>query len=78
MPDLNSLTNDQQLALKTAAKNLGDEFAGTFGVETIEQLLATSYDHLARPTGRRLLARRGATGSRARRFGRSPGTAGAR
>lgn len=47
MPDLNSLSNDQQLALKTAAKNLGDEFAGTFGVETIEQFLATSYDQFA-------------------------------
>lgn len=47
MPDLNSLTNDQQLALTTAAKNLGDEFAGTFGVETIEQYLATSYDQFA-------------------------------
>lgn len=47
MPDLNSLSNDQQLALKTAAKNLGDEFDGVFGVETIEQFLATSYDQFA-------------------------------
>jgi arsenate reductase len=47
VPDLNSLSNDQQLALKTAAKNLGDEFDGVFGVETIELFLVTSYDQFA-------------------------------
>jgi arsenate reductase len=47
MPDLDSLSPDQQLALKTAAHNLGDQFAGTFSVETIERFLQTSYDQFA-------------------------------
>jgi protein-tyrosine-phosphatase len=47
MPDLNELSTDQQLAMKTAAKHLGDEFAGTFAVETIELFLTTSYDQFA-------------------------------
>jgi protein-tyrosine-phosphatase len=47
MPDLNSLSLDQELALKTAARSLGDEFAGTFGTETIELFLTTSYDQFA-------------------------------
>jgi protein-tyrosine-phosphatase len=47
MPDLESLSLDQQLALKTAAKNLGDDFAGTFAEETIELFLETSYDQFA-------------------------------
>lgn len=47
MPDLESLTSDQQLAMKTAARNLRHEFDGTFAVETIEQFLATSYDQFA-------------------------------
>ena len=47
MSDLDSLANDQRLALKTAAKNLGDEFDGTFGVETIDLFLQTSYDQFA-------------------------------
>jgi arsenate reductase (thioredoxin) len=47
MPDLDSLTNDQRLALKTAAKNLADEFREVFGVETIELFLQTSYDQFA-------------------------------
>jgi protein-tyrosine-phosphatase len=38
---------DQQLALKTAARNLQDEFAGVFGVETIERFLTSSYDQFA-------------------------------
>jgi arsenate reductase (thioredoxin) len=38
---------DQQLALKTAAVHLGREFDGTFGVETIERFLHTSYDDFA-------------------------------
>jgi arsenate reductase len=47
MADLESLSPDQRLALKTAARNLKDEFSGTFGVETIELFLQTSYDQFA-------------------------------
>jgi arsenate reductase len=47
MPDLESLSPDQRLALKTAARNLKDEFSGTLGVETIELFLQTSYDQFA-------------------------------
>ena len=47
MPDLNSLNPDQELALKTAAKNLGDEFDGVFSTETIELFLRNSYDQFA-------------------------------
>jgi protein-tyrosine-phosphatase len=47
MPDLESLNPDQRLALKVAATNLQGEFAGTFGVETIELFLQTSYDQFA-------------------------------
>jgi arsenate reductase (thioredoxin) len=47
MPDLESLNPDQRLALKAAATNLQGEFAGTFGVETIELFLQTSYDQFA-------------------------------
>jgi protein-tyrosine-phosphatase len=47
MPDLDSLSPDQRLALLTAAKVLRTEFAGTFSVETIELFLQTSYDQFA-------------------------------
>jgi len=47
MPDLNSLSPDQRLALKTAAKVLQHEFTGTFAAETIELFLQTSYDQFA-------------------------------
>lgn len=47
MPDLDSLHPDQRLALKTAARNLSEEFDGTFGSETIERFLETSYDQFA-------------------------------
>lgn len=47
MPDLDSLTPDQRLALTTAAKNLQHEFTGTFAVETIELFLQSSYDQFA-------------------------------
>lgn len=47
MPDLDSLSPDQRLALKTAAANLADEFAGVFGTETVELFLQTSYDQFA-------------------------------
>ena len=42
-----TLTLDQQLALKTAAGHLAREFDGTFGRETIERFLHTSYDEFA-------------------------------
>jgi protein-tyrosine-phosphatase len=41
------LSIDQQLALKTAATRLEREFASTFGVETIERFLYSSYDQFA-------------------------------
>jgi arsenate reductase len=39
-------TIDQQLALRSAAGRLADEFAGTFGPETIERFLTSSWDQL--------------------------------
>jgi arsenate reductase len=47
MPDLNMLTIEQQLALRTAAGRLQDEFHDTFGKETIELFLSSSYDQFA-------------------------------
>jgi protein-tyrosine-phosphatase len=44
MPDLDSLTPDQRLALLTAAKTLQKEFTGVFSTETIELFLRTSYE----------------------------------
>ena len=41
------LTIDQQLALKSAAGRLTEQFEGTFGPETIERFLTTSYDQFA-------------------------------
>src|SRR5918997_5439314 len=41
------LSIDQQLALRTAATNLAREFGGTFGSETIERFLYSSYDEFA-------------------------------
>ena len=41
------LSLDQALALRTAATRLRAEFEGTFGVETIERFLHTSYDQFA-------------------------------
>ena len=38
---------DQKLALKTAATRLQGEFDGTFGTETIERFLHSSYDQFA-------------------------------
>jgi len=40
-------TIDQQLALRTAAGNLGRMFKGIFGKETIERFLRSSYDQFA-------------------------------
>jgi arsenate reductase len=42
------LSIDQRLALKTAATRLQREFTDTFGVETIEKFLYSSYDQFAR------------------------------
>jgi arsenate reductase (thioredoxin) len=47
MPDLESLSLDQQLALRSAAANLHKEFDGVFGTETIEMFLASSYEQFA-------------------------------
>jgi protein-tyrosine-phosphatase len=47
------LSVDQQLALKTAATRLERDFAGSFGVETIERFLHSSYDQFA---GRAIVA----------------------
>jgi arsenate reductase len=47
MPDLQEMSPEANLALKTAANNLRHEFEGTFSVETIEQFLTTSYDQFA-------------------------------
>jgi arsenate reductase (thioredoxin) len=47
VPDLNTLSPDQELALKTAADNIADDFSGMFGRETIELFLTTSYDQFA-------------------------------
>ena len=41
------LSIDQQLALRTAAVNLGQEFTVAFGSETIERFLHSSYDQFA-------------------------------
>ncbi|WP_347404778.1 arsenate reductase ArsC [Micromonospora sp. WMMD1102] len=38
---------DQQLALRTAAVRLADEFGGVYGTETVERFLHTSYDQFA-------------------------------
>ncbi|WP_144127629.1 three-helix bundle dimerization domain-containing protein [Catellatospora sichuanensis] len=43
----NELSIDQQLALRTAAVRLGDEFSGVYGAETIERFLHSSYDQFA-------------------------------
>jgi protein-tyrosine-phosphatase len=47
MPSLEDLTVEQQHALRSAAVNLHREFESTFGTETIEQFLATSYEQVA-------------------------------
>jgi len=47
VPDLEDLAPDQRHALRTAAANLGRDFDGIFGTETIERFLATSYDQFA-------------------------------
>ncbi len=47
MPNLDTLSIDQQLALRRAASVLADDFDGVFGTETIELFLTTSYDQFA-------------------------------
>jgi hypothetical protein len=41
------ITIDQQIALRQAAAKLEREFTGTFGTETIERFLSSSYDQFA-------------------------------
>ena len=41
------LSVDQQYVLNTSAAHLADEFAGTYGRETIERFLHSSYDQFA-------------------------------
>jgi len=41
------ITLDQQVALKSAATRLAQEFAGAFNQQTIERFLTTSYDEFA-------------------------------
>ena len=47
MTALDDLPLETRYALSSAAKNLAAEFSGTFGVETIEQFLVSSYDQFA-------------------------------
>ena len=47
MPSMEDLPLDQKAALRSAAANLHREFEGTFGTETIELFLASSYDQFA-------------------------------
>jgi len=42
-----TLSIDQQLAMRTASTRLAGEFAGSFGRETIELFLTSSYDQFA-------------------------------
>jgi arsenate reductase (thioredoxin) len=41
------LTIDQQLALKSAAVRLAEQFEGVFGTETVKRFLTSSYDQFA-------------------------------
>ena len=43
------LSIDQQLALRTAANRLREQFAGIYGPDKIEWFLHSSYDHFATP-----------------------------
>jgi hypothetical protein len=46
-PTWSTLSIDTTLALRTSASRLAKEFTGTFGTETIERFLHSSYDQLA-------------------------------
>ncbi len=51
LEDLNrsrGLSVDQQLAMRTAAARLEEDFEGVFGAPTIERFLTTSYDQFAK------------------------------
>jgi protein-tyrosine-phosphatase len=60
--DRSRLGPDQRYALRSAVRNLGDQFSGVFGAETIERFLYSSYDQFASvatvPTFLPLLAER--------------------
>jgi len=47
MSSMHDITLDQQVALKTAATRLSEEFAGVFNLETIERFLHSSFDQFA-------------------------------
>ena len=47
MPSMEDLPLEMKAALRSAAANLHREFEGTFGTETIELFLASSYDQFA-------------------------------
>ena len=47
MSDTEPVSTEQRLSLKLAASRLAKEFEGTFGNETIELFLTTSYDQFA-------------------------------
>jgi arsenate reductase len=47
MPTLSEMAIEQQHVLRTAATNLRTEFEGTFGQETIEEFLVSSYEQFA-------------------------------
>ena len=47
MSSMHEITLDQQVALKTAATRLSEEFAGVFNLETIERFLQSSFDQFA-------------------------------
>jgi protein-tyrosine-phosphatase len=47
VPALEDLTADQRHALRLAAGKLSREFEGVFGIDTVEQFLATSYEQFA-------------------------------
>ena len=44
MTSMHDITLDQQVALKTAATRLSEEFVGVFNLETIERFLHSSFD----------------------------------
>jgi hypothetical protein len=46
-PTWSTLSIDTTVALRSAASRLANEFTGTFGTETIERFLISSYDQLA-------------------------------
>ena len=46
-PTWSTLSIDTTLALRTSASRLAEDFTGTFGTETIERFLHSSYDQLA-------------------------------